>query len=406
MKGVKLMAKIGLDIGHGQNTFPPSKGVYKNGKGYAEHSFNAKLGMAIKKLLEKQGHKVILGQQPYKNDVPLVTRTNLYNRERVDLVVSIHANWNSNPNVNGRCIFYWGTSSRSKALAVAVRDAIKAKGYSLHGNGLHAGKIGSWTNLHINRETNMPTILVEHGFMSGNKDFDLIFGSKQNEYIQDMAEANVRGIQKWLGLSFKASTPKKVGWIKNNTGWWWRNKNGSYPNNEWKYINNEWYWFNSAGYMLTGWQKIKGDWFYLDSSGAMLSGWQELRGKWYYLNSNGRMRTGWNKLGDSWFFMDESGHMQTGWTKVGGIWYYMDSEGRMQTGWELVGGKWYYMNSNGHMQTGWLKLGPNWFYLNSRGEMQEGLTTVAGKHYFLQRNGVLITDEVIELEANKQGHLK
>ena len=64
------MALIGLDIGHGSNTFPPSKGIYKNGKAYPEHSFNAKLGMTIKKLLEQNGHTVILGQQPNKTDVP------------------------------------------------------------------------------------------------------------------------------------------------------------------------------------------------------------------------------------------------------------------------------------------------------------------------------------------------
>lgn len=203
------MAKIGLDIGHGANTFPPSKGVYKGGKGYAEHDFNAKLGIVVKDLLKKNGHQVIMGQQPFKSDVPLRTRTNLYNREKVDLVVSLHANWNNDANVNGRCVFYWGTSSKSKALAVAIRDEIKKLGYSTHGDGLHAGKRGSWTNLHINRETNMPAVLVEHGFMSGNKDFDLIFGGKQDKYIQDMAKANVRGIQVWLGESYKDSKPVK-----------------------------------------------------------------------------------------------------------------------------------------------------------------------------------------------------
>src|SRR5699024_7267907 len=60
----------------------------------------------------------------------------------------------------------------------------------------------------------MPAVLVEHGFMSGSKDFDLIFGSQQDQYIKDMAEADVRGIQKWLGQNFKGeasvpSTPSK-----------------------------------------------------------------------------------------------------------------------------------------------------------------------------------------------------
>lgn len=202
------MAKIGVDIGHGSNTFPPDKGVNKNGKGYAEHDFNSKLGMAVKDLLEQNGHTVILGQQPNATDVSLTTRTNLYNREKVDLVISVHANAGA-ASAAGRCVFYWGTSADGKQLAEKVRDEIKEKGYSTHSNGLHAGKIGSWTNLHITRETKSPAILVEHGFMTNSSDFELIFGSKQDQYIKDMAEADVKGIQNWLGNDFKgeASTP-------------------------------------------------------------------------------------------------------------------------------------------------------------------------------------------------------
>lgn len=197
------MAYIAVDAGHSKYTFPPSKGIYKGGKGYPEYDFNKKLAKSIVELLRKNGHKVIQGQPYNGKEVSLRSRTNLYNKEKVDLVISVHANYNSSPSVNGRCAFYWGTSSKSKSLANSVINAIKAKGYSTHGNGLHAGKQGSWTNLHINRETRMPAVLVEHGFMSGNKDFDLVFGKKQDQYIKDMAEADVKGIQNWLGESFK-----------------------------------------------------------------------------------------------------------------------------------------------------------------------------------------------------------
>ncbi|MCG5104463.1 N-acetylmuramoyl-L-alanine amidase family protein [Oceanobacillus alkalisoli] len=202
------MAKIGLDIGHGVNTFPPNKGVYRGGKGYAEHSFNAQLGKRIKELLEANGHTVIMGQQPNKKDVPLTTRTNLYNREKVDIVVSLHANAGAS-SVEGRCVFYWGTSSEGRRLATHIRDEIKKAGYSTHGNGLHAGVLGTWTNLHITRETNMPAVLIEHGFMTNNKDFELIFGSKQAQYIEDMAIADVKGIQKYFGQNFKSDKPSK-----------------------------------------------------------------------------------------------------------------------------------------------------------------------------------------------------
>lgn len=198
------MAKIGLDIGHDRNTFPPDKGVYRNGKGYAEYDFNYRLSLRIKELLEHNGHIIVMAP----HGASLTARTNLYNREKCDIVVSIHANAGKS-NVEGRCVFYWGTSADGKKLAELIRDEIKNAGYSTHGNGLHAGVLGTWTNLHITRETDMPAVLIEHGFMTNSKDFELIFGSKQAQYIEDMAIADVKGIQKYFGQSFKGRKSPK-----------------------------------------------------------------------------------------------------------------------------------------------------------------------------------------------------
>src|SRR5699024_7736216 len=71
-----------------------------------------------------------------------------------------------------------------------------------------AGARGSWTNLHINRETKMPAVLVENGFMTGNKDFDLIFGSKQKGYIEDMAEVHARSVAEYFGISSESKPSK------------------------------------------------------------------------------------------------------------------------------------------------------------------------------------------------------
>lgn len=194
------MATIGLDYGHGSNTFPPGKGVYVDGKGYAEHDFNAKLGLKVKALLEANGHTVIEGQPANSKDVPLTERTSLYNREGVDLVWSIHANAGGG---NGRCAFYWHSAGSSKQLAELYVDEVKKAGYSTHGSGLHASKRGSWTNLHICRETKMTAVLTENGFMDTDSDFELIFGSKQDKYTDDMARVHVKAIQRFLDEDFK-----------------------------------------------------------------------------------------------------------------------------------------------------------------------------------------------------------
>lgn len=206
------MAKIGLDYGHGSNTFPPSKGVYKDGIPFHEHSFNATLGLKIKRLLEASGHTVIEAQPAFKPEVSLLSRTRLYNRRAVDIVVSIHANANSNDHVDGICAFYWHSSVAGKRLAQGVINEIKAKGYETHGNGLHASKRGSWTNLHMVRETRMPSILVENGFMTNDEpgkddDFERIFGSEQEEYTDNLAEAYVKAINNYFGVKSEVKTP-------------------------------------------------------------------------------------------------------------------------------------------------------------------------------------------------------
>lgn len=202
------MAYIGIDIGHGSNTFPSNgKGVYRGGQGYAEHDFNSKLGVALKGLLEVQGHKVTFGaQQPFAADVPLTRRTDTFNSLGVDLVISIHANANSNEAIEGRCVFYWHNHPQSKSLAEQVAKAINNQGYSTHGNGLHASMKGSWTNLHMVRETEMTAVLIEHGFMTNTADFELIFGAKQERYIKDMAEADAKAVQAFLGQTYKSKT--------------------------------------------------------------------------------------------------------------------------------------------------------------------------------------------------------
>ncbi|WCG37042.1 N-acetylmuramoyl-L-alanine amidase [Aerococcus urinaeequi] len=206
------MAKIGLDIGHGKDTFPGSgKGVYKNGKGYAEFDFNQRVGKLLYNMLVKAGHVVILGQPFDSNDVPLTSRTNKYNDANVDLVASIHADAHNDEDANGRYYFYWHTDTKGKKLAQLIAKHIKAAGHDLRTkDGSIASVPGTWTNFHMVRETKAPAILGENGFMTGNKDFDLIFGSKKDKYARDVAEAYFKGIQEYFGASTAVKTVAKT----------------------------------------------------------------------------------------------------------------------------------------------------------------------------------------------------
>ncbi|WP_371069149.1 N-acetylmuramoyl-L-alanine amidase [Sediminibacillus sp. JSM 1682029] len=199
------MVKVAIDIGHGADTYDRTggKGVVVDGKVYEEHDFNSLVGQELDKLLRANNIDTLMIQEPFSPEVGLTQRTNYYNKQDVDLVWSIHANASSSKDASGRCAFYWHTAEDSKRLAKLFVEEVKAAGYSTHGNGLHASKPGSWTNLHICRETNMTAVLTENGFMTNSKEFKLIFGSKQNEYVKAVARIHAKAITRYFNVDFK-----------------------------------------------------------------------------------------------------------------------------------------------------------------------------------------------------------
>lgn len=199
------MAYVALDYGHGKDTFPPSKGVYKNGKGYHEHDFNADVGEQIRHILEGHGLKVLVTQPPHGNDVGLDYRTDLANREKVDLFASIHANAGVS-SAQGACVFAWKGYKGSNKAADLVAKYLKEQNIDLHGDGRHYSEIGKWTNFHVLRETDMSAILTEHGFMTNDRDFENIFGKNKKDYRRRCAIADAKAILDFFNIKYKKGT--------------------------------------------------------------------------------------------------------------------------------------------------------------------------------------------------------
>lgn len=208
--------KIGIDIGHGSDTWSSGggKGVVVNGKVYQEHDFNSIVAKKLKLMLERLGYKVYFGvQQPNSPDTSLTSRSTKFNSLGVDILISIHANWTNSPSVNGIAGFYDGYisgSSRlnnSKKLSQNIMGKFKTQGQKIYTGGMgdNAGSIpsysGSWTDFHMNRQTNMPSVLMELGFMSGNSDFNHIFGTQQSAYTDQMAAGIASGIDAYFGIT-------------------------------------------------------------------------------------------------------------------------------------------------------------------------------------------------------------
>jgi N-acetylmuramoyl-L-alanine amidase len=226
------MPTVGLDIGHGSNTWENSggKGIRVAGRVYEEHDFNSKLAIEIEKHLKRNGITIQKIQEPFANDVPLKKRTDFYNRLGVDLVWSIHANAGAS-NAKGICAFYWHDHAKSKKAAEVFIDEAKKAGFDTHGNGLHASMAGSWTNLHIVRETKMAAVLTENDFMTNPDAFKNIFGNNQKEYIKKLAVVHAKSICRYFGITYKGEgnmaerdINKVSPWAKEN--WEEATKNG------------------------------------------------------------------------------------------------------------------------------------------------------------------------------------
>lgn len=197
------MPEVGVDLGHGINTYPPSKGVKVNGELYAEHTFNSLVAIELEKLLKVNGIDVYMAQKPFSKDVNLNDRTDAYARQGVDMIYSIHANAGVS-SANGIGVFYWHTNNNGKKLADLIMEEVRKEKLDVWGPGSRPSKVGDWTNFHMLRvpNKNIPAILGEFGFMTNPTDFKKIFQSEK--YIQQIAEISAKAICRYFGITYKA----------------------------------------------------------------------------------------------------------------------------------------------------------------------------------------------------------
>jgi N-acetylmuramoyl-L-alanine amidase len=117
----------------------------------------------------------------------LSDRSNLANKLNADIFVSIHGN--SGPSTaTGVETFY--TRSDSAQLAKVMHK------YLVQSTGLADRKVKT-QSLHVTRETKMPAVLLECGFLSNSNDESKMF----TEQFQDsVANGIVKGIKEYFGM--------------------------------------------------------------------------------------------------------------------------------------------------------------------------------------------------------------
>ncbi|MGG0643318.1 N-acetylmuramoyl-L-alanine amidase [Sporosarcina gallistercoris] len=189
------MMKIALDAGHGLQTAGK-----QTPDGEKEWTFNnAVLLAALSKL--KMYEKVDLlrvDDSTGKTDIPLKTRTDHANAWKADVYLSFHHN--ANTGVWGdwggvETYIYEGTVSKAKNLALLIQPKL-VRAMGLRDRGVRK------KNLHVLRETQMPAVLIEGGFMDSRTDIQAL---RNPQRLKTQGEAIADAIIDYYKLKKKSS---------------------------------------------------------------------------------------------------------------------------------------------------------------------------------------------------------
>lgn len=201
------MFKIALTAGHYSGT--PGKRCMKklDPKETREWTLNDRIADKVEKLLTNYtGYELIRTDDTTgKKDIGLTARTNAANNFKADFYLSIHHNAGINGGAGGGIVAYIYTkaSAASGEWQKELYNALIAK-TGLKGN---RSNPTPKANLHEVRETKMPAVLLELGFMDSKTDVPVIL---TEDYANKCAEAIVEVLVKRGKLTKKPTEPKKL----------------------------------------------------------------------------------------------------------------------------------------------------------------------------------------------------
>ena len=179
-----------IDAGHGAGD--PGKIGVNDAK---EKDINLKIAKKVKKILEKKGVKVVMTRE---DDTSLAkesegsqkvqdmkARVELINQTKPELAVSIHQNSYHEESIHGAQVFYYKHSAEGEKMATLMQKALLALDKENH------RQAKADDGYYLLRRTEVPTIIVECGFLSNNEEAEKLV---TEEYQKKVAEAIAQGI--------------------------------------------------------------------------------------------------------------------------------------------------------------------------------------------------------------------
>lgn len=176
-----------IDPGHGGT----SSGAVLGSR--LEKDDTLRLSLLVRDILEERGYTVVMTRDD-DSDVSLADRCKIANKARASLFVSIHRNSSTSSDAVGMEMWIHSSSPTDDTLlAQNILDCLDTAGIPAN-RGIHSGyRDGDDMNYYINRNTKMPSVLAEIGFISSkadNKEFD--------DNLEEYAKAIADGIEMTL----------------------------------------------------------------------------------------------------------------------------------------------------------------------------------------------------------------
>lgn len=172
-----------IDAGHGYQD-PGAVGSVST-----EKALNLAVALKVEAILKQDPNIDVVLTRSDDTFLELKQRVKVAEKLDADLFVSIHANSSSSSAASGTETYY--QRSNSKKLAQTIHKyLVAATGFKNRGV--------QYGNFHVIRETTMPAVLLEVGFISNRSE-----ESKMNDASrqQAVAEGVVKGIKEYLGVS-------------------------------------------------------------------------------------------------------------------------------------------------------------------------------------------------------------
>ncbi len=199
VKEIGIVPTIVIDPGHGGHNL----GAHMSNPYCEEKRFTLLTARLVRKYLTQLGYRVVM-TRAVDSFVSLPRRVEIANHSHGDLFVSIHFNSSRNPIPHGVEVFFADSKEEpqriqlSRKLAACVLSRVVCRTQA-------ASRGVKKANFLVIRETQMPSILVEGGFISNAQERSFL---KDPRYIEKIARGIVEGIDHYFKPKFATAMRK------------------------------------------------------------------------------------------------------------------------------------------------------------------------------------------------------